>query len=342
MGRIDFFLGVFLFSFPLAAPAPGFMRASVLEQSSFAVTGSVFSDGANQRISNASVVLCDDAGTPLQELATSDSGEFSFQGLRPGQYILRVKAIGFLSSELHLDLSFTSEHGIAVTLKADRPVSASPPTGQTISAHQLAVPEVARNLLDSGMKKLYTEKNPQGALRDFQSATQQAPNFYEAYYQTGMAYLSLQDNSDAEKQFRKSVELSQKKYADADIALGTLLIHRNEFAEGEPLLRQGLASNPRSWPGQFELGELELSRGHMQPALAAAETAAQLAPQQPNVYRLLAVIHLREKNYPALISALDSYIELDPNSPAGVRAKELRVQAQKQLGNSPQTAVAVK
>jgi tetratricopeptide (TPR) repeat protein len=138
------------------------------------------------------------------------------------------------------------------------------------------------------------------------------------------------------------VQLSDKKYADADIALGTILLHRNEQSEGEPLLRLGLASNPHSWPGQVELGELELSRGHLEPALAAAQTAAQLAPQQPIVYRLLSVIHLREKNYAALISALDSYIALDPSSPAGIRAKELRAQAQKELDNSAQSAAAVK
>ena len=157
-----------------------------------------------------------------------------------------------------------------------------------------------------------------------------------------MAYLALQNPAEAEIQFRKSLDLSQKKYADANIALATILIHRNEVREGEPLLREGLASNPHSWPGQFELGELELSRGHLEPALAAAQTAAQLAPQQAVVYRLLAVIHLRQKNYLALITALDSYIELDPNSPAGLRAKELRAQAEKQMADSPDAAVAVK
>jgi cytochrome c-type biogenesis protein CcmH/NrfG len=103
-----------------------------------------------------------------------------------------------------------------------------------------------------------------------------------------------------------------------------------------------LASNPRSWPGQFELGELELSRDHLELALAAAEIAARLAPQQPTVYRLLAIIYLRQKNFPAMIPALDSYIRLDPDSAAGKRAKELRVQAEKEMANSPGTAVAVK
>jgi hypothetical protein len=342
MGRIDFFLGVLLCALVVPARTPGLLRSSVLEMSTFALSGSVFSEGSNQRISQASVVLCDDGGNSLQESYAGDSGEFSFQGLRPGHYILRVKAVGFQPSELHVDLSLTSERGLTVSLKPV-PTAALPAHGsEIVSAHELAMPQGARDLLASGKKKLYTEKNAQAALRDFQAATGQAPTYYEAYYQTGMAYLALQNPAEAEKQFHKSVEISQKKYGDADIALGTLLLHRNELNEGESLLRMGLASNPNSWPGQFEVGELELSRGHLESALAAAEKAAELAPQQAVVYRLLAVIHLRQKNYLALVSALDSYIELDPDSPAGVRAKELRAQAEKQLANTGEAAVAAK
>lgn len=341
MGRIDFFLGVLFCIFFLPARTPGFV-ISMHEVPAVSVSGSVFSDGTNQRIPQASVVLCDEGGRPLQENPPNDSGEFAFQGLRPGSYILRVKANGFQPAELHIDLNNTSERGLAVSLKPVRANSPEQPTGQTISAHELAMPEAARDLLNSGKRKLYTEKDAQAALRDFQAATAQAPTFYEAYYQTGMAYLALHNPEEAEKLFRKSTEISQKKYGDANIALGTLLLHRNEIAEGEPLLRLGLASNPHSWPGQFELGELELSRGHLDAALAAANMAAQLAPQQPVVYRLLAVIHLRQKNYSELISALDSYIELDPDSPAGVRAKELRAQAQSQLAKSAGAAIAVK
>ena len=339
MGRIDFFLGVCVLSLGVFLPGsvPGLMYSAAGE-SVFALTGKVVSEGNDQPIVQARVVLCDDGANPLEEMFTSESGDFSFPGLRPGHYILRVQARGYQDTETHVDLSLTSERGLAVTLKAARPDPTSKPGEQTISVHELTIPEPARNLLISGKKKLFAGKDPQGALRDFQSAIQQAPKFYEAYYQAGMAYLALQNSTEAEKQFQKAVEISQKKYADADIALGTLLLHRGEASEGESLLRQGIAGNARSWPGQVELGELELSRGHLELARAAADTAVQLAPQQPFVYRLLAVIQLREKNYAALVSTLDSYIQLDPDSAAGVRAKELRAEAQKELANSTSAA----
>jgi tetratricopeptide (TPR) repeat protein len=310
-----------------------------LDPPAVSLSGTIISNSNNVRIARAAVTLCDAGGAGLQEIIADDSGAFSFQGLRPGQYFLKVQATGFQPAELHVDLSSASQHGLSVAL---RPVqNAQADSGsKSISAHELAMPEAARELLDRGIKKLYSEKNGEAALQDFQFAIKTSPDFYEAYYLEGMAYLSLQNSIEAEKHFRKSVELSHKRYPDADIALGSLLLQRGENAEGESLLREGLAGNPGSWPGQFALGEFEMTRGHVEPALAAAEQAAKLAPKQPVVYRLLAVIHLRQKNYPALLADLDAYLLLDPDSAAGKRAKELRAQTEKQLASSAATVSA--
>jgi tetratricopeptide (TPR) repeat protein len=338
MARIHFGRGVLFLAVLFFVAHSKLLRAS--DSPAVAVTGTIFSDANNARIVNAAAALCDAGGAVLQESRADDSGQFSFQGLRPGRYILRVQANGFQSTELPLDLNYASQRGLSVRLRPMRNSDQPRPDGMTVSARELAIPDRARALLASGKRKLYSEKNGEAALRDFQSAIKTSPNFYEAYYLAGMAYLSLQNSAEAEKHFRKSVDLSQKKYADANIALGSLLLQRGEDRSGEDFLRQGLASNPHSWPGQFALGELELTRGHVQPALAAAQQAAELAPAQPVVYRLLAIIHLRQKNYSALLTDLDAYLQLDPDSPAGLRAKELRAQAEKQLLTSPGATVS--
>ncbi|HMH80728.1 MAG TPA: tetratricopeptide repeat protein [Candidatus Acidoferrum sp.] len=338
MARIHLIRGVLFLAVLFSVAHSKLLRAS--DSPAVAVTGTIFSDANNARIVNADAALCDAGGAVLQQSTADDSGQFSFQGLRPGRYILKVQANGFQSTELPLDLSYASQHGLSVRLRPMRNSDQPHSDGMTVSVRELAIPDGARELLDSGKRKLYSEKNGEAALRDFQSAIKTSPNFYEAYYLAGMAYLSLQNSGEAEKHFRKSVDLSQKKYADANIALGSLLLQRGEDRSGEDLLRQGLASNPHSWPGQFALGELELTRGHVQPALAAAQQAAELAPAQPVVYRLLAIIHLRQKNYSALLTDLDAYLQLDPDSPAGLRAKELRAQAEKQLLTSPGATVS--
>ena len=86
--------------------------------------------------------------------------------------------------------------------------------------------------------------------------------------------------------------------------------------------------------GFFELGKLELNRDRLGSSLQSAERARVLSPNSPVVYRLLANIHLRQKNYGDLLADLDAYLKLDPSSSAGVRAKEMREQIQRELAKS--------
>ena len=178
--------------------------------------------------------------------------------------------------------------------------------------------------MSAGKKKLYTEKNAEGGLEDFHAAIAAAPGYYEAYYQAGMADLTLNKRDDAEASFRKSIALSADKCSEADVGLGTLLLDRKDFAQGEQMVRRGIELNPDDWLGHYELGRALLIENKLPEALKAVEQAKSLAPSAAMVYQLLANIHLRQKNYPALLDDIDAYLKLDPDSPAGIRAKQLR------------------
>jgi len=308
--------------------------APVAANPSANLSGVVYSEATNQRISHASVWLCDDGGNRLTESVTTTNGEFAFPGLHAGAYILKITAPGFVALELNVDVNFATEHGISVFLKPAEKSPKEQPPAPSISAHELSMPAAARKLMDSGKKKLYAGANAESALHDFQGAVAKAPGYYEAYYQIGMACLSLQKPTDAEKNLRTSVSLSNQTYPDAVLALAILLLGRHDSADGEPLLRRGLELNPNSWPGYYELGKLELYRMHLEPALDAAKTAESLDPQQPKVYRLLSLIHLRQKNYQAALADLDAYIRLDPDSPEGHTAEQIRADTQRQLESS--------
>jgi hypothetical protein len=313
----------------LAALAAGPPPAAAMPSAH--LNGVVYSEATNQRIPHASVWLCDDGGTRMMESVTTDTGEFAFLGLHAGAYILKITAPAFVPLELSVEVNFGTEHGISIFLK---PMGKSPKeqsNDTSISAHELSIPAAARKFANSGKKKLYAGNDAAGAQRDFEAAVAKAPDYYEAYYQLGMACLSLQKPADAEKNLRTSVSLSNQTYPDAVLALAILLIGRHDSAAGEPLLRRGLELNPNSWAGYYELGKLELYRTHLEPALDAAQKAESLAPQQPKVYRLLSLIHLRQKNYQAALADLDAYIRLDPDSPEGKTAKQIRVDTQRQL-----------
>jgi Tfp pilus assembly protein PilF len=298
------------------------------------VTGTVFSDSHNQRVSQAEIRLCDSGGNRVGETIANDSGEFFFRGISRNTYILSVSANGFQSQDVHLDLSFGSDRGMSVFLKPLPSNSPAPASASSVSTHEMSMPQKARDLLASGEKKIYQDKNPQGGLQDLQQAIAIAPGYYEAYYQTAMAYVSLGNSAEAEKAFRQSIEISSDKYGEAAVGLGALLVNKGNSTEGEKDIRHGIELNPNFWLGYYELGRVLLNQKNFTDAGKAAQQARSLAPASPIVYRLLSNVHLNEKNYPALLQDLDAYIKLDPDSPAGVRAKELRTQVAQKVGDA--------
>jgi tetratricopeptide (TPR) repeat protein len=296
--------------------------------------GTVFADGGTPRLQDVIVRLCDSSGRTVMETSTSASGQFQFNGLPAGIYLLQLEAMGFQKAEVKLELTYTSQSGISVYLKPASPNSLPSSSEARISAHELSIPASAVNFYQQGKKKLYTDHNAQGALIDFRKALQQAPGFYEARYQAGMAHLALSNAQEAEKEFRKCIEDSRNKYSYANIALGTLQLDRGETEAGERQIRQGLETNPAAWMGHYQLARLEAIRGHLDVAESHAEQALQLAPATAIVYQLLANIHVRQKNYQAALNDIDAYVRLDPDSPAGLRAKEIREQLQKRVQES--------
>jgi Flp pilus assembly protein TadD len=332
IGRVVLFLFAACLLFPPCSDACQ-LGGGRPDNNNLTINGNVYYDDANQPAAHVMVELQGSEGDSRQQEETTDSGWFEFRRLGGGTYTLMVDVQGYEHVATTVDLSFMPEKGVVLRLRSlsgEKKTAAA----SSVSAHELSMPDKARELMSAGKKKLYTDKNAQGALDDFQSAIAAAPGYYEAYYQAGMAYLSLGKRDDAETNFRKSIELSSDKYCEADVGLGTLMLDRRDFAQGERTVRRGVELNPDYWLGQYELGRALLNLDKVAEALKSADQAKSLAPSAAVVYRLLSNIHLRQEDYPALLADIDSYIKLDPDSAAGIRAKQLREQVAQKVGTA--------
>ena len=302
------------------------------------VSGDVLSAEGNHRIEGALVSVTDSAGNQILQEYSNSAGIFRFVGLRRAQYILKVSAVGYQPTELHVDLSFFSDRGITLYLKSLQNDRASAP-GVAVSSHELSLPPSVRDSLASGRQALYAGNNPSDALKHFDQALKKSPGCYEAKYESGIAYLKLQKTSDAMSSFRQALKLSYGKFGDANIAIGTLLIDAGQPEDGEKALREGIALSPGSWMGFYEVGKLEVRKGNLAEAETSAAQARSLAPNVAMIYQLLSIIHLRRQNYPALLQDIDNYLELDSTSPAAARAKQVRQEVQSRLTQpTPQSA----
>ncbi len=294
------------------------------ELSTISVSGFVFAEGSNTRIRGAVVQLCTADGRMIEERRTRDLGEFTFAGILPGVYKLEITAEGYEPTEFKPDIRLTADQTFSIYIKSEQVSVISSSTARTVSAHVLSMPRKARDFYQSGMKKLYGDKNAQGALEDFQKAVTRAPKFYEAELQMGMALLSLGRGEEAEAKIRKSIELSGDKFAGSNVALGVILFDRRDLEGAESQFLHALEQNPSAWIACYKLGEIAYRRGDLEQAESWAKKAKQLETDSPMMDQLLIEVHIKQKNYPAAIQDIDAYLENDPISENADRMRELQ------------------
>jgi tetratricopeptide (TPR) repeat protein len=318
---VSFCSCVCILTFAVPRCASGFQFGKELS----GISGRAYDEQTQQILSRVEVTLRNAGGMMQSQVVTNDSGRFEFGNLARGDYQIEARMDGYQPYSTAVNVGGGESQGMTIYLKRV-PSTQETSSGSTVSAHELSMSKKARDLMYSGKQKVYFDKNLDAGLTDFQNAVAVAPDYYEAHYQIGMTYLQLNKHSQAENNFRKSIELSKDRYGEPVIGMGTMLLDKGDNAGGEKMIRHGLELSPNFWLGYYELGRACLAQNKIAGAKKAAEQARSLMPNAAVIYRLLANVHMREKDYPALLEDIDSYLKIDPNSPAGAHAKEMRAE----------------
>src|ERR1700730_1111877 len=200
---------------------------------SYSVTGRV-SDGSDHTMLNSvRVELRSFGGAMVASAFTSGDGNFDFENVARGSYMLVVEEMGYQSSSQRIDVD-GSVVGVSVDLrKLTGPGGTSAKGAATVSARELSIPHKAHDAMEKGLSLLYAKADYPGSLKHFQQAIDKYPDYYEAYTQEGVAHLKMGDAAGSEQAFRKSIEVSKEKYADAFFSLATLLSDNKRLADAE-------------------------------------------------------------------------------------------------------------
>ena len=193
----------------------------------------------------------------------------------------------------------------------------------TVSVHELRIPDGALAAYNKGIRFL-AEQNQARSIREFRRAIKKFPAYYEAYDKMAIAEIELQRDAEAEQALRQAITLSGGSYAEPHFALGVILCDdRKQFAEAESEIRGGLDTDPTDAAGYFALAWLLYSTNRLPEAETSARDAVHYAPNSPINYMLLAKIHLRQRNRPAVLQDADAYLKLDPNGPFRADAQRI-------------------
>jgi tetratricopeptide (TPR) repeat protein len=303
----------------------------------FSIGGTIRDNIDQHAMENIQLTLKQLTGPTVSTVYTRGNGDFQFNGLPNGDYIVEIIVRDYEPVRETLTISGSSRLGLSIFLsrspgKAANPVN--PGLQLSISAHQLSVPHKAHDEFEKGMTLIYLKADYHGAITQFQLAIKDFPTYYEAYAEEGNAYYQLQEMEHAEEALRKSVDLSSGQYADASFTLAALLTDKKHYEEAATTARRGISVDASSWRGPFELARALTALKQTEEAEKSAQQSRDLMPDNPPVYLLLANIHIQRKDYPALVRDLDDYLRLAPIGPEADQARKTREHVQTLL-NSP-------
>lgn len=329
-------LPAFLLLFVLGV-LPGYTQSVPSRRAHYSIGGTVRDESTHRGLENILVVLKDATGTPITTTFTRDNGDFQFDGLATGDFIVEINLKDYNRLEERVTLSGMSRLGLSIFLNKTGKI-VNPGVQLSISAHQLSVPHKAHDEFEKGMTLIYLKSDYRGAIAQFQLAIRDFPTYYEAFAEEGGAYYVLQDMGPAEEALRKSIELSSGQYADANFTLAALLTDAKRYSEAETIARQGVSVDSSSWRGPFELARALTALKKPEEAEKCAQQSRDLMPDNPPVYLLLANIHIQNKDYPGLVRDLDDYLRLAPTGPEADQARKTQERVQGMLNAAKNTS----
>lgn len=304
----------------------------------YSIRGTLRDAATNRNLTGVKVDLHQLGGAAVATVFTDVSGDFTFNNLGSGLYEIAVSEAGYEPVNQQVSVE-DSVFGLQVWLrKMNGPHGES--AGPTVSVRELSIPRKAHELMQKGLMLLYKNSDYRGSITQFQRAIKEYPGYYEAYSEIGVAYMHLGDVASAEEALRRSIDVSEQRYADAYFVLAGLYVNAKRFADAEPVARKGTQLDDSSWKGHFELASALDGLDRDEEAETEAQAAAQLQPDGAAAHLLLANIHIRLHRYSAVLEDLNAYLKLEPNGDHAEQARQLRDQIQTALEKAQAEAQA--
>src|SRR3982751_625328 len=130
------------------------------------------------------------------------------------------------------------------------------PLNALIAQEEAPSSQDAVELFNQGQDE-HAKGNFAKAIELYDKAIKIVPEFAEAEYQKGNAFLAVGDPNKAETAFRRAIEL-RADWTLPMVALGTVLENRGDQAEAEKVLTKAIAIDDSSFPAYSALVRLKL------------------------------------------------------------------------------------
>jgi len=323
-----------LCSFPpaYAQVAPGL--------STIDITVRVVEAGTSAPVGLVKVELFQVRGSIVGTMVTDERGRAEFYQIPREPYGVRAFKDGYQTAEVRIDIDRNDLVREVVVELRQSSGRTKLETGDVVEARTLAIPKAASKEFRKGVEFLNKKHDPQRAIEHFRKAISVFPDYYEAYFLLGMAYVGLQALQEAKSALQKSVEL-KPDFVSPYHPLAVILIAEKHYDEAEALLLKAMQLDPEGWQWPFELARCYATRGQWEKAIPYGQTAHE-RPHAPSKVHLLMVDLYRNTNDPGrALEELEEFARVDPTSSYMPRVKEAMSELRGQIrGAEPRPSAA--
>jgi tetratricopeptide (TPR) repeat protein len=282
-------------------------------------------------------------GSPINSEYTDEQGKFGFGPVTNNVYHIIINDERFypVDQRVMVDLSISAVTTVQITLMPREETSKQTAAGQMtggnpyiidLSEYKRHFPKSAVKEFDKGVDA-DKDHRTDDAIRHYEKAISEAPEFYPARNNLGSDYLAKSDFPDAQKQFEEAIRLN-KDDSQAYFNLGNVLSLSGKLAEAEKALKGGLQKRPDSAFGHFLLGSLYSRAGVKVEAERNLQDALKLDPNMPQAYLQLVNLYLQEKRDAEAITELQAFLHAFPDGPFTPKAKQVLKKLQSEQGTA--------
>jgi Flp pilus assembly protein TadD len=285
--------------------------------------------GAIARVQNTST-------NQIDEAKTNKNGGYSIAGLYQGKYkvtlivdghaaMVRGEAVGddiFVNSGQEQTINFDLRKAPATPPPDVAPAPANAANKGKSDADKKASAEM-RAAFNAGMAALKAQ-NLEEAIKQFQLAGEKDPSQPAIFGNLGLALLRSKKYDDAAAAFRKSIALNPGDagvHASLSLALG----ESGKIEEAQQEVQEVAKLDPSlAGQGYYNLGAILSERGKSKEGVELFKKAIEIDPKNTKSYYQLGLAYFGSPDtMPAAITALEKYLQLEPNGENAPTAKQL-------------------
>lgn len=255
-------------------------------------------------------------GGLVDQIDTDSGGRFRFPNLPRGYYRVVINAPGYRLVQQDADLQVLFRAFLVFELVPD---SAGPlAVNDVIDAK---APANAREELVRGRAAL-AKKSYEEAVAHLQKAIVLYPEFYNAHFLLGTAFVDAREWTKAEAAFQRALVVKADSSA-AILFLGEVYWREKRYDEAEKTLLDGLKLDDKSWHGYFTLARLYWDLEKVAKSGAAIGHTLQLKPDFAEAHLLAGNILLRVGQQERALSEYQEYLRLEPKGDFAEATREL-------------------